>query len=245
MKSKRHAALAVPIGLGIAVLLAVLGVLRAWAPDDEAVRATLARELGRLEAWPATDPVGKDRRLEELLADEDGRKYARGLWTKLERLHGPAHQAARAQVAAARVVPDFLARCRTLEGLSPEELRALDEEARALLDEHGATGFAPGLKDARGRIAAKTASMAPACTDLDHFRILQEIQRERLAKHFRAALNRVQEAAAKHPRCANFLGKLRVARDEILNAPVPSLPGDQGPPDEERIPAMLGELKRP
>src|SRR5579862_4903400 len=122
---KRPAALALPIGVAIASLLAVLGVLRASAPDDEGLRTALARELERLDAWPEKDPLGKDRRIEELLAVEDYQKYARGLWSRLDRLHGPAHQAARAHVAAARAVPGFLARCRNLDALSPEELRAL------------------------------------------------------------------------------------------------------------------------
>lgn len=218
MSRKRPAALAFAIGLIIAVLLAALAVARALIPDDEAIRAEISRAMKEIEAMPDTDLVAKDRRIEDVLGVEVYQKYARSLWTKLDRMHGPVHQAKDAELAARRVVPDFIRRCSSLDGKSISELRDLEGEAQALRDEHGRTSFGPALSDALARIAAKIAAMTPACTELDHFRILQEIERERLAKRFSAALKLIDEAGAKHPRCPEFLGKLRGAREEIVKA---------------------------
>ena len=101
--------LALAIGLVIAAVLGVLGVLHALTPDAEAIRAALNVEMEKLP----DDPVRRDRRIEELMADEDYRKHARALWLKLERLHGPAHQAAKADDDARKAVTPFLARAAT------------------------------------------------------------------------------------------------------------------------------------
>ncbi len=236
MSRKRPAALAIAIGLVIAALLAVLGILHALAPDPDAIRAELARALREIEAMPDTDPVAKDRRIEEVLGVEEYPKYARGLWTKLDRMHGPVHQARDAELAARRVVPAFLSRCSSLDGKSLGELRDLEGEAETLRNDHGRTSFGPALTDALARLKGKIALLTPACTDLDHFRILQEIERERLAKRSSAALNRIDEVTAQHPRCADFLAKLRTARETILKS--------RSPMDEERIRQALEESKR-
>jgi len=232
---KRPAVLALSIGLIIAALLAVLGVLRTWTPNDEAIRAEISRAIQEIEAMPDADPVAKDRRIEEVLEIQEYQKYARSSWTKLDRMHGPVHQAKEAELAARRVVPAFLVRCSSLDGKSLGELRNLEGEAQALRNEHGRTRFGPALTDALARIVGKIALLTPACTDLDHFRIQQEIERERLAKRFSAALNRIDEAVAQHPRCSDFLAKLRAVREMILKS--------KGP-DEERIRGALEELKR-
>jgi hypothetical protein len=245
VKKRRPSVLAIAIGLIIASLLGVLGILHAMAPDDEAIRAEIGRAIQEIETMPDADPIAKDRRIEEALAVEDYKKYARSLWTKLDRMHGPVHHAKDAELAARRVVPAFLSRCSNLDDKSLGELRDLEGETQALQNEHRATRFGPALADARARIAAKIAAMMPACTDLDHFRIQQEIERERLAKHFRATLNRIDEVVAKHPRCPDFIAKLRAAREEVLKSAAQSLPNYKGPPDEERIRKQLEELKRP
>jgi hypothetical protein len=235
VRRKRPAALALSIGLIIAALLGVLGILHALAPDGDAIRVEMGRALQEIEAMPDADPVAKDRRIEDVLEVKDYQKYARSSWTKLDRMHGPVHQAKDAELAARRVVPAFLARCSSLDGKSPGELRDLEGEAQALRNEHGRTRFGPALTDALARIQSKLALLTPACTDLDHFRILQEIERERLAKHFTEALKKIDEAVAKHPHCTDFIQRLRAAREGILKSK---------PTEEERIRGAIEELKR-
>ncbi|HLY10448.1 MAG TPA: hypothetical protein VKW04_14190, partial [Planctomycetota bacterium] len=215
MKARRPAVLATSIGLGIAALLGVLGLLHGIAPDDEALRSEVGRSLLEIDAMSATDPGAKDRRLEELLAVEDYKKYARSLWLKLDRMHGPVHQAAQADRAAGKAVPPFLARCSALDGRSPDDLRALEDEARALQNDYGATRFGAALTDARRRIAATLAGAAPACSTLDHFRLEGEIEKDRLAGRFAAAVKRIVEDGAAHPRCGDFGARLRRIEETV------------------------------
>ena len=272
MKPRGPAVLAISIGLAIAALLGVLGILHALAPDDEAIRAELARTLAKIESMPDTDPVAKDRLIEEMLDVEDYKKYARTLWTKLDRMHAPVHQAREAELSARKVVPGFLARCGNLERPPIEELRALAGEAAALLREYGSTRYGPALTDLVSRLAARTAALTPTCTDLDHFRIQQEIEKDRIAGRFAAALKRIDEATAKHPACTEFLAKLKAARetvaksataaaekvlkeaqklradgrkDEAARSLEEALPNYGGFPEEGRMRALLNELRRP
>ena len=267
MKTRRPAVLAFAIGSVIAALLGALGILHAIAPDAEALRAALSLEIDRIEALPPGDPVHKDRRIEELLAVEDYRKYARSLQVKLERLHGPAHQAARADEAARQAVPPFLARCRSLEGSSPQELRTLDDEARSLQNEHGSTRYGPALAEVRGRLSSRMAAAVPACSEMDHFRVLQEAQKDRLAGRYGAALARLDEAVAKHPACEGFLFKVKQERETLMRSAAQTaatlleqarkvrkeegvrlleqaLPNFKGLPEEGRLTALLAELRR-
>lgn len=272
MKKRRPAVLAISIGLVIAAVAGVLGVLHAMAPDREAIRADLSRQIDLVEAMPANDPVRKDRRIDELLAVEDYKVHARALWLKLERLHGPVHQAAMADDAARKAVPPFLARSAALDGKTPAELRSLDDEARALQDEHGSTRYGPALVDLRKRLSLAMASGLQTCSELEHFRLLQEAQKDRLAGRFAQALGRIDEASSKHPKCEPFLVKLQAERGILLTSAKRAaealldqarddrsdgrkeeaalsleraLPNFKGLPDEGRFRALLTELRRP
>ena len=272
MKKRRPAVLAISIGLVLAAVAGVLGVLHAMAPDREAIREQLALEISRIEALPANDPVRKDRRIHELQAVEDYKVHARTLWLNLERLHGPLHQAAMADDAARKSVPPFLARCTTLTGKSPAELRSLDDEARALQDEHGSTRFGPALVEVRQRLSLAKATGLQTCSELDHFRLLQDAQKERIGAHFAQALTRIDESISKHPQCEQFLVRLRKERmillasanravealleqarndrrdgrkEEAAQSLERALPNFKGLPDEGRLKALLAELRRP
>jgi len=271
MKTRRPAVLAFAIGGVIAALLGALGILHAISPDPEALRAALSLEIDRIEALPPGDPVQKDRRIEELLAVEDYRKYARSLQVKLERLHGPAHQAAKADEAARKAVPPFLARCRSLEGTSPEELRTLDDEARSLQNDHGSTRFGPALVEVRRRLAEKSAAASPRCTEADHFRLSQEAEKDRIEGHFASAIRRLDDAIARHPTCIAFLSRAKQDRGTVLRSATQTaekllaqaqearrdgrrdeaarvldhaLPNYKGLPEEGRLTALLAELRR-
>jgi hypothetical protein len=267
VKSRRPAVLAISIGLVLAAVLAVLGILHAIAPNREAIRAQLVHEIDLVEAVPANDPVRKDRRIEELLAVEDYQTHARALRLRLERLHGPAHQAARADDAARKAVPPFLARCTSLEGLTLAELRALDDEARSLLDSHGATRYGPALVQVRSRLARKMTASVPGCSDLDHFRLLQEAEKDRLEGRYAPALARLDDARSKHPTCDAFLVRLREEREMVLHSGSQAaqklltqarndrgesvrlleraLPNFKGLPEAGLLQALLTELRRP
>ncbi len=267
MKKRRPAVLGILIGLVLAAVLAVMGMLHAIGPDREAIRAQLGRDIDLLETLPANDPVRKDRRIEELLAVEEYKFHARAQWLRLERLHGPVHQAARADEAARKVVPSFLARCTTIEGLKLAELRAFDDEARSLLDSHGATRYGPALVQVRDRLAKKTAEAVPTCGDLEHFRLLQEVQKDRLAGRYAPALTRIDENLLHHPKCDPFGRRLREEREAVLRSGSQAaqklltqarnnrlegarlleaaLPNFKGLPEAGLLQALLAELRRP
>jgi hypothetical protein len=267
MKTRRPALLALAIGGVIAALLGALGILHALAPDGDALRTALSLEIDRVEALPPGELAQKDRRIEELLAVEDYRKYARALHLKLERLHGPAHQAVLADNAARKAVPPFLARCRSFDGASPDELRTLDDEARSLLNEHGSTRFGSALVEARSRLSSRMAAAAPACSEMDHFRVLQEAQKDRLAGRYAAARARLDGAVAKHPACDGFLFKGKQEREALIRSAAQTaatlleqarnvrkeegvrlleqaLSHFKGLPEEGRLTALLAELRR-
>ena len=271
MKTRQPTVLAFAIGGVIAALLGALGILHAISPDAEALRAALSLEIDRIEALPPGDPVQKDRRIEELLDVEDYRKYARSLQVKLERLHGPVHQAAQADVAARKAVPPFLARCRSLEGTSSEELRILDDEARSLQNEHGSTRFGPALVEVRSRLAKQSAAASPRCTEADHFRLSQEAEKDRIEGRFASAVRRIDDAIARHPSCVGFLSRLKQDRGTVLRSATQAaeklltqaqearrdgrrdeavrlldraLPNYQGLAEEGRLTALLTELRR-
>jgi hypothetical protein len=218
VKAQRPAVLAISIGLVLAAVLAVMGILRALAPDREALRAELSHEIDLVEALPANDPVRKDRRIEELLAVEDYQTHARALWLRLERLHGPVHQAARSDEAARKTVPPFLARCTSLEGLALVELRRLEDEARSLQDLHGATRYGPALVQVRDRLAKRTTAALPGCNDTDHFRLLLELQKDRIEGRYAQALRRVDDAERQHLECSALLVRLREEREAVLRS---------------------------
>jgi len=272
VKKRRPAVLAISIGLVLAAVAGVLGVLHAMAPDREAIREQLGLEVSRVEALPANDPVRKDRRIEELLAVEDYQVHARALWLKLERMHGSIHQAATADDAARKAVPPFLVRCAILDGKSPAELRSLDDEARALQDEHGSTRYGPALLEAHHRLTLAMANRLQACGELEHFRLLQEAQKDRIAGRFAEALARIDETIPKHPQCEPFRLKLQIERVTLLAAASKAaealldqarndrrdgrkaeaaqvlevaLPHFKGLPEEGRLKALLAELRRP
>lgn len=271
MATRRPGLLAISIGLVLATVLGVMGFLHAIAPDREAIRAALAREIDRVEALPAGDPVPKDRRIEELLEVDDYRIHARALWLRLDRLHGSAHQAARVDVEARKAVAPFFARCANLEAIPAADLRTLDDEARSLQALYGATRFGPGLAEVRARLSARMAA-APGCGDMDHFRLLQEAQKGRLDGRYAWALTRIDEALPKHPTCDLFLAKLRGEREAVLKTAAQTaekllvqarkdrregraedaarsleraMPTFQGLPDAGRLKALLTELRRP
>ncbi len=218
MKLRRTAVLAISIGLVLAAVLAVMGILRALAPDREAIRAQLGREIDLVEALPENDPVRKDRRIEELLALEDYRTHARAQWLRLERLHGSAHQAARADDAARKAVPPFLTRSGALDGLSLPELRRLDDEARSLLDSHGATRYGPPLVQVRERLAKKMTMAQPGCSDLEHFRLLMEMQKDRIEGRYAQVLSRIDDTRSKHLTCAALLVRMEEEHAAVLRS---------------------------
>jgi hypothetical protein len=272
VKSRRPSVLAISIGLVLAAVLAVMGILLALAPDREAIRVRLGHEIDLVEALPANDPVRKDRRIEELLAVEDYQTHARALWLRLDRLHGPLHQAAQADEAARKEVLRFLARCTSLDGLSLGELRGLDDEARSLLDSHGATRYGPALVQVRDRLAKKMAESVPTCNELDHFHLLQEAQKERLEHRYERAISRIDVQLVNHPRCDSFVALLRRERQAVQRSAALSaqkllteaqndrrdgrkveaaaaleraLPDFKGLPEAGPLQALLTELRRP
>lgn len=263
MTTRRTALLAIPV---LGSIVGILGAIRASGPDRDAIRDALTQEMAALDAL---DVVRKDRRIEELMAVEDHQTHARALWLKLERMHGPAHQAAKAEEAARRAVPPFLARTANLDQVPAADLQALDDEARALQNEHGSGRSGPALADVRARIAARRA---PSCGDLDHFRLLQTAQKNRLEGRYATALSTLDAAPGKHPSCAGFLVRVRQEREglqqsaskaaekildqarkdrgdgrkaEAVAALEKALPDFKGFPESGRLAALLTELRRP
>jgi len=235
----------------IGAALGVLGIVHAMGPDRDAIRAALADELAKLEAMPADDPVRKDRRIHELKDVENYQIHARALWLKLERLHGPVHEAAQLDEEARKKVLPFLAR-----GVQPGDA-ALDE-CRALLDSYGNTRYGPAL-----RARQKDLRAAPEKPKTDPVQFLATVSRERVQGRFARALTLVDDALRDPAAAAEFIAKLKAAREEILKSsktraerllaqaatdrdPAPlekALPDFSGLPEAGRIEAMIRQLR--
>lgn len=143
------------LGLGFALIIGGLVVYNASTPDPAAIKADLEQKMAELQKLPPERIAAQDARAEELLAIEDYSKYARSLWLKLDRLHAGLHEAAKRDRAAEKEVPPFLARCKDLTHLTPEELSLRAGEGRSLRDSHGSSRFGPILKIALDSIARR------------------------------------------------------------------------------------------
>jgi hypothetical protein len=202
-------------GLALAAALGLIGVLHGLGPDREAIRAAFAADLEKIDAL---EPVTKDRRLEEFLANEDYKTHARAIWLKAERLHGPAHAAATADEAARKAVVPFLARCKDLSSIPSAQLPALNDEARALQDAYGTSRHGKDLAGVRKRIAERLSAETASCSELAHFRFLQQAQKDRRDGRYAPALRCIDAEIPKHPRCEGFQVQLSEERIALRHA---------------------------
>src|SRR5262249_28269156 len=153
------------------------------------------------------DPVRRDRRLEELLAVEDYKLHARALTLKLEKLHGPAHQAAREELEARKEIPPFLARHSSLDGVPDAQLRPIEDEARALLDRHGTTRYASELRKFRERLAPRLTNATNEESVI--FAKMAEITRARTAGRFAEALDKIDEIVRARPNDGQLQSRMK------------------------------------
>jgi len=130
-------------GLGVAKLLA-------FNPQD--VKDELEQDLKAYQLIPEADVLKRDVFLHGLLANESYRDHAKARYRDVERMHPRVHGAADLELEAKKTVPPFLAQCRDLSKLPPQEIRRLYDESRTHLANYATTQQAAPLREAQGRL---------------------------------------------------------------------------------------------
>jgi len=213
--AKRQTVLGLTAGAILAVAIGILGLLHATAFDPATVKAELERRIAELNAIPETDAIRKDGLAEELLANESYRQHARALYLKVERAHPKLHESAQLERAAQKEVPPFLAQCRDLSKVPPDELSRLWDECRSLLRNYDGTRYGKNLREARDRIQAAVEAQV-RCTAKDVVDLQAEILKQVSAGRFALAWRLVDEFEKKYSNAGEFAGKLQPLRHSIL-----------------------------
>jgi hypothetical protein len=136
----------------VAGSIGALIVVKILQPDSEAIRAEFMKQLAAIERLPSDDPIGRDQRAEELLADPEYRAHAPGPYRQLERLHARLHEMALLEREARTEVPPVLDLCGKTAGLPREALQALHDTVSALLQRYASSTYGPALTRVRGEL---------------------------------------------------------------------------------------------
>jgi hypothetical protein len=153
MTGRRHRlfwAAAATLGVAIGGLL----VANALAFDPKDVQDELQARLAEYQRIPEDDFLKRDVFLHELLDNPSYRDHAKALTRDVERTHARIHERAMLELEAKKTVAPFLARCKDLSRLSPEEVRLLYDESRSHLLNYGSTRQGPPLRDVQAGLKA-------------------------------------------------------------------------------------------
>ena len=177
MAAKHQTVIALTSGALIAVALGVLGILHATAFDPETVRVEAQSRFEQLNRIPENDPIARETLAQELLANEQYREHAKGILLKIERAYPRIHEAANLEREARREVPPFLARCKDLSRVPPDELDALHGEGRSLLRNYGTTRYGADLRKVVDELKIRCEKII-RCTAADVFALGRDVQLE-------------------------------------------------------------------
>jgi hypothetical protein len=211
---RQQTVIALTSGALIAAALGVLGILHATAFDPETVREEAQSRYDQLNRIPGNDPIARETLAKELLASEQYRDHAKGIIGKIDRAYPRIHEAATLERAARKEVPPFLAKCKDLRRVPPEELEALHGEGRALLRTYGTTRYGDELLKVVDELKGR-CGMILRCTANDVVALSGEVQRLLKEGKEGDAENRIREFVKKFFNSAEFETRIRELEQQV------------------------------
>lgn len=153
MAGRRHRAFWVAAGILVAAIAGLLAAnLLAFNPKD--VQDELKGRLAEYRRIPEDEFLKRDVFLQELLDNPSYQEHAKVQYREVEREHAKVHGPAMLELEAKKTVAPFLARCKDLSRLAPEEVRLLYDESRSHLLNYGSTRQGPPLQDVQAQLKA-------------------------------------------------------------------------------------------
>ncbi|RPH43680.1 MAG: hypothetical protein EHM91_08595 [Planctomycetota bacterium] len=215
MAAKRQTVIALTSGALIAVALGVLGILHATAFDPETVRVEAQSRYDQLNRIPENDPIAREALAKELLANEQYREHAKGIIGKIDRAYPKIHEAANLERAARKEVPPFLARCKELSRVPPDELDALLGEGRSLLRNYGPTRVGDELRKVVDDLKVRCVAII-RCIPETVVTLQRDILKLVKEGHCAQAYAMVGEFEKKYINAADFESRLHETRQAVL-----------------------------
>ena len=222
MAARRQNVIALTAGATLAVAIAVLAAVKNNEPDPEMFRVELLKRIEELDRIPAVDAIRKDAMAEELLRNENYRKHALSSLVKLERAHPKLHEAANQERAAAKEVPNFLARTKDLARVPPDELDALQGEVRSLLRNYGTTRYGDELRRVEQELKVR-CDMIIRCTAKDVVDLSVEVLKLAQEGHYAQGYRMVSDFERKYVNAITYEVQLREIRMQVLRKAEPEV----------------------
>ena len=151
MAGRRHRRFWVAAGI---LVVAIGGLLAAnlLAFDPKDVQVEVRGKRAEYHRIPEEDYLKRDVLLHELLDNPSYREHAKALYREIERDHAKVHEPAMLELEAKKTAAPFLARCKDLSRLPPEEIRLLYDESRSHLLNYGSTRQGAPLRDVQAQL---------------------------------------------------------------------------------------------
>jgi hypothetical protein len=220
--AKRQTVIALTAGAILAVAIGVLGAVKYAEPDSEAIRVELLKRIEELEKIPPIEAIRKDAAAEELLRNEEYRKHALSSLVKLERAHPKLHELANLERAGQKEIPPFLAKCKDLARVPPDELDALQGEVRALLRTYGTTRYGDELRRVEQELKVRCDTFI-RCGAKDVVELSSKVQKLSQEGHFAAAYLLVNDFERKYVNAMQYDSQLREIRSGVLRKAEPDV----------------------
>jgi hypothetical protein len=151
MAGRRHRAFWVAAGIFVT---AIAGLVTANVTrfDPKDVQVEFEAKFAEVRNLPESDVLKKDALLEELLRNESYKEHAKAIYREVDRFHNKIHEPAMLELEAKKTVAPFLARCKDLPRISPEEVRLLYDESRSHLLNYGSTRQGAPLREVQAQL---------------------------------------------------------------------------------------------
>jgi len=220
--AKRQTVIALTSGALIAVALGVLGILHATAFDPETVKAEAQSRYDQLNRIPENDSIAREALAKELLANEQYREHAKAIMIKIERAYPKIHETANLERAAQKEIPPFLAKCKELSRVPPDELDALLGEGRSLLRNYGTTRYGNELRRVVDELNVRCDKII-RCFPPDVIALQREVLKHLKEGHFAQGYALVAEFEKKYVNAQEFESQLREIRQSVLRKAEPEV----------------------
>lgn len=138
------------------LLLAIGGLVLANVLrfDPRTVQKELEERFAEIQRLPEDEVLKRDAALEELIRNDSYREHAKVQLREVDRAHNKIHEPAMLELEAKKTVAPFLARCKDLSRLSPQEVRLLYDESRSHLLNYGSTRQGAPLREVQAQLKA-------------------------------------------------------------------------------------------